>query len=494
MPKVYKIHPAIGIARVGDHPDSFFIGPEVPGQPPLEIDASDNEVPLASYKQKVGKTGQVKRQVARFRVFEYDKQADGSLQLLRELTPNEPDHPTIEWRVDLVNSKSAGQRILEGSGAGLRNPGIDPLELIIRNPVAQTIAGAKQSGKLFDQGKFRGKSTYLGELRTDKDGRLLVLGGRGVSDSVPAGVDIEDFANNPFWHDDIGDGPVTATIKFAGQPDRAVDAPAWVIVAPPDFAPGVGTIVTLYDVAFQAALQTPAFGLVAPAVPSFRHHVFPVLERTSNLRWVHKWAFWNMLSRNWPQLSNIGAALATERAKWFNRLVNPGLAEFEMPAFLRAVLEAWRDGSFLDDWSDAVTPPALTPENLDRAALEACTGANFFPGIEASLNVKDPAIYLEPFRLSHQKVEAGGMSQIMAVPWQADFLKCRGNWWPSQRPDLVYETAAAAGVQPGLDWAEGADGDHEEMVKNFGRLGFIVPKTVGGETVHLEVDRDLPHP
>ena len=26
---VYKIHPAIGIARVGNHPDAFFVGPEI---------------------------------------------------------------------------------------------------------------------------------------------------------------------------------------------------------------------------------------------------------------------------------------------------------------------------------------------------------------------------------------------------------------------------------------------------------------------------------
>jgi hypothetical protein len=100
--------------------------------------------------------------------------------------------------------------------------------------------------------------------------------------------------------------------------------------------------------------------------------------------------------------------------------------------------------------------------------------------------------HAEPFRLSHQKVKAGDMTQIMAVPWQADFLKCRGNWWPSQRPDLVYETAAAAGVQTAEPWDEGADGDHEEMVENFGRLGFVVPKVEGGQTVHLEVDRELP--
>ena len=34
MATVYKIHPAIGIARVGNSPDEFFIGPERIGEDP----------------------------------------------------------------------------------------------------------------------------------------------------------------------------------------------------------------------------------------------------------------------------------------------------------------------------------------------------------------------------------------------------------------------------------------------------------------------------
>ena len=34
MATTYKIHPAIGIARVGNSPDEFFIGPERIGQRP----------------------------------------------------------------------------------------------------------------------------------------------------------------------------------------------------------------------------------------------------------------------------------------------------------------------------------------------------------------------------------------------------------------------------------------------------------------------------
>ena len=34
MPIKYLIHPTIGIARLGDSADDFFIGPEAPGSHP----------------------------------------------------------------------------------------------------------------------------------------------------------------------------------------------------------------------------------------------------------------------------------------------------------------------------------------------------------------------------------------------------------------------------------------------------------------------------
>jgi hypothetical protein len=55
-----KIHPAIGVARVGNSPDEFFIGPERPWERPD---------PPGGFKD-----GQcrVKRQAARFRLFAYN--------------------------------------------------------------------------------------------------------------------------------------------------------------------------------------------------------------------------------------------------------------------------------------------------------------------------------------------------------------------------------------------------------------------------------------
>ena len=67
------------------------------------------------------------------------------------------------------------------------------------------------------------------------------------------------------------------------------------------------------------------------------------------------------------------------------------------------------------------------PDDLDRSALEACVGLNFFPGIEASQTLRLP-IYTEPFRFDQNlaQVSPGFLTEVMAVPWQADFKECEG--------------------------------------------------------------------
>src|SRR5438876_660200 len=103
---IYKIHPAIGVARVGDSPSDFFIGPEKPGDPGVELSPGAADKPITKYKS----AGQIKRQGARFRVFEYDQNvATGPLTLKREITANEAE---IVWSVDLVNRKAAFNRVI----------------------------------------------------------------------------------------------------------------------------------------------------------------------------------------------------------------------------------------------------------------------------------------------------------------------------------------------------------------------------------------------
>ena len=48
MPTVYRIHPGIGLARLGNSPDAFCIAAEKPGALPIECDADGNSLPLGS--------------------------------------------------------------------------------------------------------------------------------------------------------------------------------------------------------------------------------------------------------------------------------------------------------------------------------------------------------------------------------------------------------------------------------------------------------------
>ena len=64
MATVYKIHPAIGVARLGNHETAFFVGPEGPGSAGVESGADGAEGRLGRYKSE----GRVKRQAARVRV------------------------------------------------------------------------------------------------------------------------------------------------------------------------------------------------------------------------------------------------------------------------------------------------------------------------------------------------------------------------------------------------------------------------------------------
>src|SRR5262249_22667519 len=86
-----KIHPGIGIARVGNSQDldGFFVGPEVPGA---------SSPPGGGYKDTAAPAA-VKRQAARFRVFGYD--AAGNV--VQELTDGVAE---MRWTVRLANKKA----------------------------------------------------------------------------------------------------------------------------------------------------------------------------------------------------------------------------------------------------------------------------------------------------------------------------------------------------------------------------------------------------
>src|SRR5262245_13499389 len=119
MAKQYKIHPAIGIARVGTSAETF-IGPEIPGQlaPPEDGRYRDT-------------TGELRRQAARYWVFEYD--SDQPEAAPQPVAAAANGVARIEWTVHLANKKAFWFEFLGLQGEGtagypathpLRNAGV----------------------------------------------------------------------------------------------------------------------------------------------------------------------------------------------------------------------------------------------------------------------------------------------------------------------------------------------------------------------------------
>ncbi len=90
----FRIYPSFGVARVGKSPE-FVGGPEHPGVPANWDEANQRFFPFKDEQ------GLVKRQAARFRVFEVDDAG----RTLREVTTG--DGTTLQWRVHSANRKAS---------------------------------------------------------------------------------------------------------------------------------------------------------------------------------------------------------------------------------------------------------------------------------------------------------------------------------------------------------------------------------------------------
>jgi hypothetical protein len=496
---VYKIFPPIGIARVGNSPDAFFIGPETPGSLGTELQPDGTERLVQRFKDA---SFRVKRQAARFRLFEFDRGNRGRPASL-------PSGSTVRWTVELVNKKDAVIRNAGPTSENPANPNPPPLPTLDATRANRAI-GAAGSPAPFGTAPTQLSGSYLtgtpleervllGELLTDPSGNLLVLGGHGVSRSPearPIGSESGGggFYNNRGWYDDASDGKVTAEISVPGE--APVTARAWVVVAPPDFAPATDAIVTLYDVMFQVALERQE--VTAPARPSFARDVWPMLRRAAGLAAVNRRpagplpSYWSGFSTDWPALGDpAGSAQLRQAMAKRLRDVRPrqDLRNFSLRRWQEGVLDAWVAGNFEKDFTGTLPDAGvLAPDVLTRTVLDATAGQGFFPGIEAGLIVTNPVIYAEPFRIASQ-VQSGDLTALMALPWQADFLECAGIWWPSQRPDVAAQKNDPTTFLPWLRPIDPEDG-HRDLVTNFGRLGVVAPSVVGGVEVLVEVDRD----
>jgi len=512
MKKTYAVHPAIGIARVGDSLDDYFIGPEAPDVPPS---LNKPGAPSGNGKYK-DEQGRIKRQGARFRVYEFTRDDSGRLTEVREITAADGQ---IEWQVHLANRKAAAPKF---EGSGRRNPGIPESKLVI-DAGKQTISGTSQGMKRL-KGTFQASSDRpievpLGGVLTDDAARLIVLGGFGKSQSVastPELQKIKNYANNDDWCDDVSDGPVGATVQLNGATEKIEADPTWVIVAPPDFAPPMQNVITLYDVVYNVMARfDPSLRVSESNRVSFSRDIYPIFRRVSNMHWTsdvaarahgpNRNAFFvarlEELSSNKPEQRDV-------RRQIFRRLRNPAGGGGNMPKLpasteLNAIvalqevqyerMRRWAEGEFDPDWTgEAPVPLPLEqipvkdrPRALDRASLEACVGGGFYPGIEASRIMLEESTYdrTRLFRINTQ-LAPGTLTAGMAVPWQADFFACTFeaglDWWPAQRPNQVFRG------QNREPWVPKEWNEYENMVLDWSKLGFVVEESGTGRLVEAE--------
>jgi len=581
-PNVYRIHPAIGIARLGDAgADQFFIGPERPNQ----SGAGDPAIGTMAPPYKTG--GRIKRQAARFRIYEYvDK--GGRYEMSREINLDEKDVVELTWTAHLANRKAsffifdglAGSPLLKKQPKPQRRNSkiVDRAKLEL-DPLPRSIKGRstakvefRKAGNASERWPVPApvpKIEYLGELRTDDKGRLIVIGGEGLVGQQPGAPAISNYANNDGWFDDTCDGPVSAKLRLknaAGGVAEVKVMPAWVLVGPPDFAPDTVPQVSLYQTLLDAAVRgvaippkdalyltgdlrrLPAMAKdlagggtsFASYKPDFDLDILPILRAAVQATFVFKAAqraHGTIGSQDpksaWDALSDPGQPNAM-RQFLFSRLRKPntgGTPAEDMPRLLGddpydkfktglqrlfltvtqyAAMEQWSKGNFTKTAGgpaflyEGAPHPALTPHGLDRAALENVSGGGFFPGIEVGWQIRDPRLYLEPFRLRPggqsfygfdkpgSPLIAGHFSRQMALPWTADFLQCKmeldvgkeWGWWPANRPDVAYPDATEAKnrgtVQawtrsnsgPPAGW--GAVPDYTQMIAHWTKFGFVV--------------------
>jgi hypothetical protein len=346
----YEIHPAIGIARVGNDPtpgkdwrtpsfpNIFYLDPTTIGGLPSECDVYGNPVHDSARSGQAprevqefkSKDGLVRRQAACFKIYKYN--------------PANPDDPGVEvnlatdvksfkWTVHIANKKAAwyeftllkGNLLLGednsyiGQKVDLRNKWQEGKErqALIIDPGPRSLTQTETRETFFREDEERIKKTYphfsfphyanevpaqgyridvLGEMRTNSQGDLLVLGGYGR-----AGGDqpIGGFGGADSWYDDIADGPVTCELMLEGQSEPLV-LHAWVIVGSPKIAPELVNIVTLDDVLYDVGVR---FGGLDPDLyneakyvatggwnpgycADFARDIEPIIKRPADYQWV----------------------------------------------------------------------------------------------------------------------------------------------------------------------------------------------------------------
>lgn len=376
MTSRFEIHPRIGVARLGNSPDEFYLAPESVGGRPIACDASgnvqlgDDGSPFVKrYKDSVGR---IRRQAARFQIFEHTP----SGRVARTLT--DKDVERIEWTVHIANKKPiwftfsellgdlefGHANSYENQHVPRNNPDVvgEARQALIIDPGPRSIA---DPGRVVEFSRYNVPADYphgsfppanaggesidvLGELRMDDEGRLIALGGFG---NVTGSAEITSFRGASGYWDDISDGYVMARITL--KSGETIDAePAWLLVGSPKYAPELVNITTLHDTMYDVAVRrmgadpaifdahsdtsasfpshqgyTPLNGFNPDYVVNFARDVRPIIERMQGYRWVADIPYLNDFAHPGFDLADASDANRANRERYFGYFRVPVLPE-----------------------------------------------------------------------------------------------------------------------------------------------------------------------
>jgi len=312
----FRIYPSIGVARLGNGPaekQDVIFSPEIPWANLFE---TDNHYLMPD--------GKIKKQAQRFYIYECDRRgkplrqidtADYEIRWTAEVANKKPFWYDFNNSLDLsivsknrnVSPDFAKNELAPGIGAAQRNPnvlvmgertphGYNYRKELVNNPPAVSVDETNTRQVIPGQFPNPGPGSEsllakslgappaqvdLGTLEYD-GGTLIFYAADGVSASLNPSDLNTDFADNSNWFDDICDGRITASItsRSTGVTHHLDDAEsaAWVVTAPPDYAPQIQPISTLYDIICGTGTNkyVPEFSLV-----------FPLLYRLYRMQWVN---------------------------------------------------------------------------------------------------------------------------------------------------------------------------------------------------------------
>lgn len=492
-PIKFRIYPSIGVARLGNGPaekDQVIFSPEIPWANLYETD-----------NHYLTEDGKIKKQAQRFYIYECDENGVPVKQI-------DPAAYDIKWTAEVANKKPfwydfnnsldlsiisenrnvspefAKNKIAPGIGATQRNPnvlnmskrmdgGYDYRKELVNHPAPVTVDSEMTKTEIGGQFPFKrhGMSLLAASAHTDvqevnlgtieyDNGTLIFYAADGVSAALnPSDVNT-DFADNSNWYDDICDGRITAVItsKADGATYELNDAlsAAWVTTAPPDYAPQIQPIATMYDMITGASNEefTPDFGLVFPMLyrlyrmqwvnvgdflaPSFRETIDRltvngkfryIYENSAEGKAVREEIF-NLFrnpaypvnnepiipSNSTTSISNKGIGTDPILLPYYpgDGINYPGSPAqwFAIPPVIYDYFREWKDGNFetiegnfnnIDElgsyyrqqFMDASQDAAKMPFLMTRAVLETLYGGGFHPGVELTWPMRHNLLYAE---------------------------------------------------------------------------------------------------